>query len=89
MAVAEALARGLPVVGTRTGAIAELVGGDAGLVVPAGDAAALSAALARLLDDPALRARLAAGALRARERLPTWEQAIGRMAAALSQIANP
>lgn len=89
MAVAEALARGLPVVGTRTGAIAELVGADAGVVVAPGDADALTVALAGVLDDPALRARLAAGARRVRERLPTWERAIGRMEAALNQIANP
>ena len=33
-----------------------------GLVVPAGDARALQAALQRLLDDPGLRARLGANA---------------------------
>ncbi len=38
MAVAEALARGLPVVSTATGAIAELVGADAGVLVPSDDA---------------------------------------------------
>jgi glycosyltransferase involved in cell wall biosynthesis len=88
MAVAEALARGLPVIGTHTGAIAELVGEDAGIVVPPGDAGALSAALARIIEEPGLRARLTAGALRVRDRLPTWEQAIGRMEAALSQFTN-
>ncbi len=88
MATAEALARGLPVIGTRTGAAVELVGGDAGIVVPPGDAAALSAALARVLDDAPLRARLAAGARRAREALPTWEHAIGRMEAALTRLAT-
>jgi glycosyltransferase involved in cell wall biosynthesis len=86
MAVAEALARGLPVVGTRTGAIAALVGEDAGLVVPAGDEGALSAALARAMDDADLRARLAAGARSVRDRLPTWEQATGRMDAVLGTL---
>jgi glycosyltransferase involved in cell wall biosynthesis len=75
MAVAEALARGLPVVATRTGAASELVGDDAGLLVPPDDVVALTAALDRMLADRATRARLAAGAVRARERLPTWPAA--------------
>jgi glycosyltransferase involved in cell wall biosynthesis len=73
MTVAEALAHGLPVVSTPTGAIAELVGRDAGLLVPPDDADALTAALWRVLDDDGLRQRLRAGARRVRERLPTWE----------------
>lgn len=88
MAVAEALARGLPVVSTETGAIAELVGSDAGLLVPPGDVAALRAALRRLLGDAPLRAALSAGALRARERLPRWPDACARMAAVLERIAG-
>ena len=86
MAVAEALARGLPVVGTTTGAIAGLVGGDAGLVVAPGDVAALSGALSRVLGDPRVYARLAAGARRARGRLPTWDDAFGKMIAALERV---
>jgi glycosyltransferase involved in cell wall biosynthesis len=84
MAVAEALGRGLPVVSTATGAIPELVGRDAGLTVPAGDTKALAAALSRMLDDPHLRARLAEGARRVRDRLPTWETAAGKLAEALT-----
>jgi glycosyltransferase involved in cell wall biosynthesis len=86
MAVAEALARGLPVVGTRTGAIPGLVGEDAGLVVPVGDTPALANALSRLIGDADFRARCAAGARRARERLPTWEQASARMADTLASL---
>jgi len=85
MAVAEAIAHGLPVVATATGAIADLVGTDAGLVVAPGDVHALAAALRRALGDDDLRARLADGARRARARLPTWEQATARMAAALER----
>jgi glycosyltransferase involved in cell wall biosynthesis len=53
----------LPVVATRTGGIPELVSdGVDGLLVPLGDAAALGQALARCLDEPALRERLGAAA---------------------------
>ncbi len=86
MAVAEALAHGLPVMATRTGAIPELVGSDAGLLVEVGDTAALTDALTRVLDDPALRTRLAEGARRVRDCLPTWDEAAGRMAAAFASI---
>ena len=88
MAVAEALAHGLPVVGTMTGAIPELVGHDAGLLVPVGDTPALVEALSRVVGDAALRARLAEGARRVRERLPTWDEAAGGMAAALASLAT-
>lgn len=83
MALAEALARGVPIVSTRAGAVPETVPADAGLLVPPGDSAALRDALARVLDDAALRAGLAEGARRARARLPDWEAACARLAAAL------
>lgn len=86
MAVAEALAHSLPVVATMTGAIPELVGSEAGVLVPVGDTAALAAALTRVIGDEQLRARLADGARRVRNRLLTWDEAAGRMAAALASI---
>jgi glycosyltransferase involved in cell wall biosynthesis len=85
MAVAEALARGLPIVSTDTGAIGELVGGEAGLLVPPGDVDALAAALAQVLGDARTRERLEQGARRVRDRLPTWEEASRRMAEALAR----
>ncbi len=75
MAVSEALARGLPVVTTTTGAIPRLVGPDAGLLVPPGDVEALADALSRVIGDAGLRARLAAGARRVRDGLPNWHHA--------------
>lgn len=58
-AVVEALAYGLPVVTTAVGAIAEVVtDSEDAVIVPPGDVAALTAALQRLVDDAALRARL-------------------------------
>lgn len=83
MAVAEAIARGLPVVSTPAGAIPEIVG-DGGLLVPCGDVTALSVALARVIAEPALRDQLARGARAARERLPSWNAALDRMCAVLS-----
>ena len=88
MAVAEALAHGLPVVATMTGAIPELVGDDAGLLVPVGDAPAFTEALSRVLADAGLRARLAEGARRRRDQLPTWDEASRRMAAALDPLRD-
>jgi glycosyltransferase involved in cell wall biosynthesis len=64
----EAASQGLASVATRAGAIEELLtDGETGLLVPAGDPAALAAAIGRLIADPALRARLgAAGQARLR-----------------------
>jgi glycosyltransferase involved in cell wall biosynthesis len=84
MAVAEAIARGLPVVSTRTGAIPDLVGDSAGLLVEPGDEQALTEALDRVIRGDDLRRRLAEGARAVRSRLPTWEQAAERMAAVLN-----
>jgi glycosyltransferase involved in cell wall biosynthesis len=53
----EAMASGVPVVGSDSGAIPGVIG-DAGLVVPEGDAAALADALDRLRCDPTLYAEL-------------------------------
>jgi glycosyltransferase involved in cell wall biosynthesis len=60
---AEALARGRPVVATRTGGLPEVVReGETGLLVPPGDPQALADAIAGLAADPAgARAMAASG----------------------------
>jgi glycosyltransferase involved in cell wall biosynthesis len=69
---AEAMLNGIPVAGSDLAPIRELLGEDAaGLLFPAGDVAAAAKAIARLVEDPELRARLGeAGRRRARAYAP-------------------
>ena len=87
MAFAEALAQGLPIVATSAGAIPETVPAEAALLVPPGDRAALELALAMVLDNAALRERLAEGSAKAGARLPDWSAATDRWLEALDQLA--
>ncbi len=69
----EAMSCGVPVVGSTSGAIPEVIG-DAGLVFPEGDSRALALALRSLLEDKALWRRLAErGRRRVLERY-TWDR---------------
>jgi glycosyltransferase involved in cell wall biosynthesis len=69
LSVMEYMASGLPIVATRVGGIPDLIDdGVHGLLVPPRDADALANALARLLDDETLSARLAANARERQER---------------------
>jgi glycosyltransferase involved in cell wall biosynthesis len=62
-ALLEAMATARPVVATAVGGTPEVVtDGTSGLLVPADDATAIASAVARLLDDGALAARLGAAA---------------------------
>jgi glycosyltransferase involved in cell wall biosynthesis len=87
MAYTEALAHGLPVIGTKAGAIPETIPGDAGLLVAAGDPAALADALHRALSDTGMRLRLSEAALAAAGQLPTWQQSGAIFADALEKLA--
>jgi len=75
MAFAEAINHGLPVVGTKAGAIVETVPEGAGILVPPGNIAALAAALRTMMTDAALRARCASAARRGAGDLPSWDAA--------------
>ena len=83
MAFAEAMAHGLPIVATAAGAIPDTVPREAGLLVRPGDAEALARALRRVIAEPALGVRLAAGSRAAGARLPDWGQATHRWEQAL------
>jgi glycosyltransferase involved in cell wall biosynthesis len=85
MAYAEAIAHGLPVVGTTAGAIPETVPADAGVLVAPDDVEALAAVLRRLIEDPRERERLAAGARAAR--FPSWAEQSALFAHILERLA--
>jgi glycosyltransferase involved in cell wall biosynthesis len=74
MPAGEAMACGVPVISTSGGALPEVVG-DAGILVPPADSAALREAITALLKDPERRRRLGeAGLVRVRNSL-TWRHA--------------
>lgn len=80
----EAMACGVPVVGSDSGEIPHVVG-DAGMITPEGNVDALRAALARLYEDPATWTRLAHAG---RERVLaqyTQEQVARKMGAVYQQ----
>jgi glycosyltransferase involved in cell wall biosynthesis len=86
MALAEAIAHGLPVVSTMAGAIPDTVPAGAGLLVPLDDVAALAQALRRLIGDRAERQRLATNARAAAARLPTWQDSARLFAGAIESV---
>ena len=70
--VVESLAVGTPVVSTDAGGVPEVVtDGVNGLLVPAGDAEALAAAIDRMLHEPGLRERLASQTVQSVKHLST------------------
>jgi glycosyltransferase involved in cell wall biosynthesis len=78
VAIAEAFAVGLPVVGTDAGGIPDMVGdGETGFVRPVRDVAGLAQCVLAILRDVALRERLAANA-----------RQVGRAEFALDAIAQ-
>ena len=88
MVLAEAMARGLPIVCTTGGAAAETVPDAAALKVPPGDAVALRQALARAISEPDLRQQLADGSWAAGQRLPRWDQTCRLVATAIIATAK-
>jgi glycosyltransferase involved in cell wall biosynthesis len=89
MALLEAMAAGKAVVASRVGGIPEAVrDGENGLLVPPQDAAALAAALARVLEDADLRARLGARARDTVAQHYSTEAICGRLAAIYNDLAG-
>jgi glycosyltransferase involved in cell wall biosynthesis len=87
MAYAEALSRGLPIVGTTAGAISQTVPEGAGLLVTAGDEVALTKALKAAISDAELRSRMSRAALAAVPMLPMWCDSGAAFARVLERLA--
>jgi glycosyltransferase involved in cell wall biosynthesis len=87
MAYTEAIAYGLPVVGSKGGAIPDTVGA-AGLLVDAGDVDALTRALRDILGNRDRREQLAAAAREAARQLPSWEESGRLFARAIEDITG-
>jgi glycosyltransferase involved in cell wall biosynthesis len=86
MAYSEAIAHGLPVVGTRAGAIPDTVPANAGILVEPDDVPAFALALRRLIADADERKRFAAAARAAAVKLPTWQESAKIVARTLETL---
>lgn len=87
MAYAEAIAYGLPIVGTTGGAIPQTVPASASRLVPPGDVAALAHAMREVMADADCRRALSAGARAAAAKLPSWEHSGEAFARLLGLLA--
>lgn len=83
MVIAEAMARGLPIVTTTGGAAGDAAHSSAALHVQPGNAADMSAALRRALSDKRLRDKLADASWEIGRTLPTWHETARRIAAVI------
>lgn len=84
----EAMASGVPVIGSTCGAIPEVIG-DAGVVFPEGDANALATAIRRVLATENLRRELARAGRRRVERHYSWEQVASQMYELFRDVLRP
>jgi glycosyltransferase involved in cell wall biosynthesis len=95
MVVTEALARGIPVLATAVGGVADALGRAPdgrvpGILVPPGDATALAGALRSWFAEPgALRGRLKESARLRRDALDGWDTTARRLADVLDDLPSP
>ena len=85
LALLEAMFGGRPTIATSVGEMPAVLGPDAGVIVPPADAAALAAAIERLLDDHETAARLGANARKRAEADFHFDRMLERYAAIYAQ----
>jgi glycosyltransferase involved in cell wall biosynthesis len=83
MAYAEAVAHGLPTIGTTAGAIPDTLSGESAILVKPDDVAALAHALRRLIADSNERQKISSAARAAAVHLPTWRDSAALFAGAI------
>ncbi len=85
----EAMANGLPCIGSNRGSTPEIISHDAtGLLVPAGEPEPLAEALIALLGDPARAATMGQRAHAEVAHGNTWDDVVARMAPYIEQIPD-
>ena len=88
MVFGEAMASGLPIVSSRTGAVPDTVPEDAGVLVSADDPEAFAETLGNILQNETLRSQLAHGSAAAGEKLISWEQTASLVRQALDDVTD-
>lgn len=87
MVLAEAMARGLPIISTTGGAAAETVPDAAAIKVAPNNAKALGDAIAKVLADDERRTDMASASWAAGRRLPDWPESARTIAAVIKTVA--
>jgi glycosyltransferase involved in cell wall biosynthesis len=85
--VGEAMACGVPVISTTGGALPEVVG-DAGVLVPPADSAALARAINELFENPQRAQKLGAAGYRRVQAHFTWQKAAQKTVEAYLEVIN-
>lgn len=88
MVLAEAMARGLPIICTTGGATAETVPDGAGIKVNPGDARAFADALTCVMGEAALRTKFADASWAAGQKLPRWTDTARTIANVIKDVAR-
>jgi len=83
MAYAEAVAYGLPTIGTTAGAIPDTLSGECAILVEPDNVAALARALRRLIADSNERQKISSAARAAAAHFPTWRNSAALFADAI------